>query len=362
MLGRSGAVKDNTGHQGSPNLPMSDTTDTPRHDYRVAARRLLRGLLRRGLDPAPVLAEAGIAPDLLHNEGVVVRGMQLIQLMAAVNRALDDEFLGLTARRSKPGSLQLLVEMGLQCDTLAAALEQIVRVDHLLTDDRLIELRFEGDDVALQFAQSDPALDPDNFLPDHWLLHWHRLLSWMTGLLIPLKRVELTVDEAPSPARLSFFLCGDWHPAQAVAAFVFSRKYLTLPIVRTRSEWQRYLERGAQGEAPEWPQGETRWSERVRGLLKAELLGERRCLAFEEVAARLGVSDRTLRRLLGVEGAAFTPLRDAIRRDIAIEKLHFQHLAVSDVADQLGFAEPRSFSRAFKRWTGKSPNAYQGRR
>ena len=47
------------------------------------------------------------------------------------------------------------------------------------------------------------------------------------------------------------------------------------------------------------------------------------------------------------------------RCDIAIEKLSVQNMSVNDVAVMLGFSEPRSFSRAFKQWSGLPPSAYR---
>jgi len=326
-------------------------------EYRVAALRLLHGVLARGLDPQPLLQDAGIDPHLLTDASIGVRGQQMIRLMNMVRNALGDEFFGRTAQRSKPGSLTLMVELGLHCDTLAAALEHMLRADRLLTDDRVISLQVNDDDAELRFTRTHPELDPDDFLIDHWLLHWHRLLSWMTGYLIPLKRVDVTYSDAPTPDRLSYYACGSWQPAQPHNALVFSRKYLTLPIVRTRHEWEEHLQQGSRG-APVWPEGDTRWSVRVRKLILQSLQNQQ-CPELDQVAAQLATTAQTLRRHLRDEGTGFAELRDDIRRDIAIEKLHFQRLSVNDVAAQLGFAEPRSFSRAFKQWTGVSPSAYQ---
>jgi AraC-like DNA-binding protein len=340
----------------SASIPSPNAATHP--NYRGAACRLLGGVRARGLDPAQILREAGIATELLDNSLLKVRGQQMIRLMTAARYALGDEFLGLTAQRCKPGALTLMVELALHCDTLAAALDQMLRADHLLTDERVLTLSAHGDDVELRFTRTHPECDPEDFLIEHWLLHWQRLLSWLTGYLIPIKRIDVPFAETPSPQRLCFYINGDWNPAQPVAALVFARKYLTLPIVRTHGEWQEHLQQGLRG-TPVWPEGEMRWSLRVRKLVHQALQQQQECLELEAVAAKLSTTTQTLRRHLRDEGTGFAQLRDDIRCDLAIDKLHFQRLSVNETAAQLGFSEPRSFSRAFKQWTGVSPSAYQ---
>jgi len=46
-----------------------------------------------------------------------------------------------------------------------------------------------------------------------------------------------------------------------------------------------------------------------------------------------------------------------MRRDLAIHYLTQQNLAISKIAQRLGFSEPSAFNRAFKSWTGITPGA-----
>jgi AraC-like DNA-binding protein len=43
---------------------------------------------------------------------------------------------------------------------------------------------------------------------------------------------------------------------------------------------------------------------------------------------------------------------------LAINKLVSEKLSVEEVSELVGFAEPRSFTRAFKKWTGLTPRSY----
>ena len=80
---------------------------------------------------------------------------------------------------------------------------------------------------------------------------------------------------------------------------------------------------------------------------------------LDELAASVAMSSQTLRRKLKSEGSSYQKIKDAVRCDIAVEKLSVQQMAVSDVAELLGFSESRSFTRAFKQWTGVSPTVYR---
>jgi AraC-like DNA-binding protein len=335
------------------------TPHPPRINYRLSAWRLLQGMRRHAVDSDALLQRAGIAPRQLAADGVV-RGRQYIHLLSAVKETLADEFFGLCAHRVKPGAQLMLADVALACDNLGAAMEQAVRFLELITDD--VEFRFEvhDDEAELRFSQQRPDLDPGGFMADYWLLNLHRAFSWMVGLMIPVKRVELMTMERPSRDHIAWLLRGDWLPGQARNAFFFSRKYLSLPIVRTRQEWREHVEMARQGML-DWPDDESSYSTQVKALLMQAINRRQPLPGLDEVAATLATTTQTLRRHLLDEGSGYQRLLDEIRRDAAIDRLYLQHLTVADVAHQLGFAEPRSFSRAFKQWTGFSPSAYQQR-
>ncbi len=81
---------------------------------------------------------------------------------------------------------------------------------------------------------------------------------------------------------------------------------------------------------------------------------------IEEVARALGYGRQTLYRRLKAEGATFEKVLDDLRRRVALRLLREEGLSVKEAAWRLGFSDAAAFSRAFKRWTGKSPRAMRG--
>jgi AraC-like DNA-binding protein len=47
-----------------------------------------------------------------------------------------------------------------------------------------------------------------------------------------------------------------------------------------------------------------------------------------------------------------------MRRDLAIDHLKGGQHSLADIAFLLGFADQASFTRAFRRWTGKTPSEF----
>ncbi len=73
------------------------------------------------------------------------------------------------------------------------------------------------------------------------------------------------------------------------------------------------------------------------------------------LARTLGMSLRSLRRLLKAEAIEPKAVLEDLRRTYAIEFLKNTSLSIEEIAERLGYADERSFRRAFERWTGTSP-------
>jgi len=81
--------------------------------------------------------------------------------------------------------------------------------------------------------------------------------------------------------------------------------------------------------------------------------------AQTEIARQMGMSERTLQRRLAAEGVTFNGLLEEARRTFAMSYLADRKLAAYEVSFLLGYSEPATFFRAFKRWTGKTPQQYR---
>jgi AraC-like DNA-binding protein len=75
----------------------------------------------------------------------------------------------------------------------------------------------------------------------------------------------------------------------------------------------------------------------------------------DAVASLMGFSRQTLFRRLKEESVTFEEVLDELRHRMALHYLQGKRASVNEVAYLVGFSDRASFSRAFKRWTGRSP-------
>ena len=78
-----------------------------------------------------------------------------------------------------------------------------------------------------------------------------------------------------------------------------------------------------------------------------------------EIAAQLALSLRSLQRKLKQHGETFSGLLEATRRELGRDYVRDSQHSFNEIAYLLGFTEPANFSRAFRRWYGKSPSEYR---
>jgi AraC-like DNA-binding protein len=95
---------------------------------------------------------------------------------------------------------------------------------------------------------------------------------------------------------------------------------------------------------------------RVRGLVTKKDGGAR---PLEDAAAQLHMSPRTLKRRLAEQGVTYSALAEGERRERALLLLRSPELSLDEVADRVGYSDVANFTRAFRRWTGKTPASYR---
>lgn len=84
-------------------------------------------------------------------------------------------------------------------------------------------------------------------------------------------------------------------------------------------------------------------------------------VSMDTIATQLGVSRQTLFRRLKAEGVTFEKVLDELRHRLALHYLSGRKASVNETGYLVGFSDPAAFSRAFKRWTGRSPSEFRSK-
>lgn len=181
------------------------------------------------------------------------------------------------------------------------------------------------------------------------------LVADLMGGELPLERVTLTTPPPPDWSRLRrYFSCPvEFNADQTEWVFLPGAANLPLPMADSdlltlySSRCDTMLRR-AQADST------------IKGRLAARL---RSCdsdfLTAGEAARMLALSERTLHRRLAEGGTRFSAMVDEARYGRARELLLDGHMSIELIASAVGFAEPSSFSRAFKRWSGMGALEYR---
>jgi len=317
----------------------------------------LREMRLRQIETAPVLRAAGIAPHLLGIPQARVSAASYSTLWRLVAQALDDEFFGEDAHPMRVGSFSLLCHAVLDCATLEHAVRRTGRFFSAVLDDLSVTLEHPEQDgpAAIRLVQRN-AKPPRVFAHETMLIMLHGLLCWLVGRRIPVQRACFAYPEPAYSAEYKMMYSSHLHFEQAATQIEFDRRYLALPVVQNRETLREFLRHAPENIVLKYKSERSITAQARRQLRNAMPADWPR---FDQLAARLHLTGSTLRRRLAEEGQSYQSLIDELRRDIAIDALIHSRLPVSDIAAHLGFADPGSFHRAFKKWTGSPPAGYR---
>jgi len=193
------------------------------------------------------------------------------------------------------------------------------------------------------------------------LSFYHRLFSWLIGEAIPIPGFSVTYDNRGNDATLLRLF---HHPilyGQSDNQFSFPAHCLDKPVVRS---YQRLVELLTvfPFDVMCGPGGQSHFSEAVEHLVLGQLARGEPIRAAGRFANFFGVSVATFRRRLAEEGTSLSEIKEHCRIQLAAELLGPQsRLKIADIGLRMGFSDARAFRRAFRTWTGESPEAFRAR-
>jgi AraC-like DNA-binding protein len=320
-------------------------------------RVLVETAVAHGADRAALLEGTGITPAILAEADTRISYGQFNVLEANALRLTQNPALGLEFGRNVHLShLGLLGLAVMSSPNARAALEVALRYYRQVAPGWDLELRIEGERAYLTARETISRGALRAFATEALLGGLYGLSMQVLARKLPIIEVRLNY---PKPAHYEKYLELVQGPLifdQPVTETVFEAAILEQPIAGSDPITAKLAEQYIATEASR--------VNAVSGLV-AQV---RRVLAEHgngrpdpgEVARALQTSTRSLRRGLQQMGTSFQTLLDEGRRARAEEWIRSTDMKLQQIAQQLGFSDVRSFRRAFKRWTGRSPNALRG--
>jgi len=315
--------------------------------------RLLRMLLQHAdVDGDRVLAAAGLDWATLVTDDRRLGRDTIVRLAEGAMAAMRRPWLGLDLGWGAPVSAHgplgysVVTSRDLREAMLALARYGTTRNDAMAWT--CIETR-EG--MTMQAAERTDLGRVRGFVIDTVLGAILRMIETAVGQVPPGLRIALPL---PTPAwrdQYQRFGVADVRFDQPAFAFHLDRRDLALPCIGADARAHASACRECDEALADV--GGASMAQRVAGLLAS--VGDAGYPRMAAIAARCGMSPRTLIRRLHEDGATFQSLLDSARKQRALWMLLHTAEPVEEIAARLGYLDTSNFSRTVRRWFGATP-------
>ena len=325
-------------------------------ELRIGATMALPAVLRGlGVDPAEVLAEAGFDLKLFDSPdnriSYAARG-RLLEHCAARTAC---EHLGLlVGQHAGLHSLGLVGLLVKGSSDVGTALRSLVRFLHLHVRGAVSNLETEGKLAVFSYQIYQPGTEGTDHVGDGAVAAMFNIMKTLCG-----------PDWKPSEVRFAHSRPDDVRPYRRFFkaplvfdtqpnAVVFTTHWLNVRVSRADPDLQHLLQH--QIDALELKFGNDLPGQ-VRSVLRTALLTGH--AGADQVAELFSMHSRTLRRRLKDFGTSYQELLDEGRFEIARQMLLDTGMDAKRIADLLHYADASAFTRAFRRWSGTSPDRWR---
>jgi AraC-like DNA-binding protein len=331
-----------------------------------AAAGVVRGMFKvaaaRGASVEALAAASGIDPALLEDQDARVPLAAYRTLIRAGQKLANDPALALHyGEWIDLSEVSIVGLIGHASATMAEAFAQLQRYAPLMTDiDTGGRPRFELVPRGEELWLVDNRRNPNEF-PEHTEIAFAQMVTGCRAFGVDPFALAVRVTH-PDPGYASEYERILGAPVAFEAgenAMLLEKRFLHHPIALHPRYVFGILSEHAEALLRSLQSAGTARAE-VEALLMPVLhTGE---ASVEAVAERIGISRQTLYRRLRAEGVTFEKVLDELRHKLALHYLGGEKVSVNETAYLVGFSDPAAFSRAFKRWTGRTPRELRGRR
>jgi AraC-like DNA-binding protein len=308
-----------------------------------------------GIDPQPMYEQAGINPELLYNPNARISINSVDALWEQAAGVIEDPCFAIDmAEFWHPSQIGALGYAWLASSTLRRAFNRAVRYIHVVTEDLNLDLADtpKGLKVSIDLENSVFTLPQHHDLVLSIMMHMCR---FNFGDELVATEIKLAHPELSCSNKITDYFRTD---------IQFDAEQSSLTIARADAE--KVLPSGNKQIALMHDEMLMRYLVEIK---KGDIVQQVKSIILENlpdgqvtdrlVASELNLSERSMQRRLKEHQTTFRYLLDGVREMVAKQYIENPMNRMSDIAFLLGFSEQSAFSRAFKKWTGKSPVEYR---
>jgi AraC-like DNA-binding protein len=272
--------------------------------------------------------------------------------MASCAELTGDEAFGLAAAEQlQPQVLHGLGLAWLASDTVYDGLKRMVRFGSLISTGADLKLEEESDYIRASFGANTQLSNPAYAVRDFSVGMITRMCRLTLGEFLAPVLVQIQRPCPVEPARWEYMLSSRVEFDCETTCITWSRADIMEPLVTGDPALARVNDEQTQAYLDGFL-AQTTARDVVDKIVEKLPDGPPN---QQQIADALHVSNRTLQRKLKDEGTSFMHLLQDTRLQLARKYLRQPNRSVVETSYLLGFSEPSTFSRAFKRWTGVAP-------
>jgi AraC-like DNA-binding protein len=322
------------------------------------ARLLVEHAKRRGVRERALLARMGIDRDRLVDPDARLPASVYYTTIEAAAELTGDPLFALDAlAHVSPENIGAVGFLAFSSATLGEALERIIRFHRVLTEADRFVMKLERGRAVFHVETWGKRREAHQQVAEMYAYDCIVMAARMTGSPIEVLDLRFRHQARASIDRYREIFGATPRFSSARDTWAIPKNVLDRAMPRADDSLVRYFEREA-GRALEALPASTDPIDALRAYIARTLSDGEPSLAG--AARELRISARSLQRRLEDRDTHFRDLIDDVRREHALSWLA-RGSSIAEVSFLLGYSEPRALHRAFRRWTGTTPQAWRAR-